>query len=319
MSPTLRVTGSFSRNYAVERRAAAFSACNTVYFESLQQAAFFKPKYETVPTIAISNSRRGELALRRQRARHLFRGDGIKIRRMSAVDAEESGHSANQFLSLLNGLDFLRLDNSLKRVSIERGTILCEPWSEIDRIYFPHNGMISLLAVMNDGRAIETATLGREGAVGLMAGLGLHASVTRAVAQVPLVASQIAAAPFRRAVQASNALRELIVRHEVALLAQVQTTAACNALHTIEERLARWILQARDRCDGDAVPLTQELLSEMLGVRRTSITEVASRLQAKGLIRYSRGVIDIVDGKQLEQVACECYGMMRDNATRILT
>jgi CRP-like cAMP-binding protein len=197
--------------------------------------------------------------------------------------------------------------------------VLSEPGEEPERVYFPHIGMISLLAIMADGKAVETATVGREGVVGAMAGLGLHIPLTRAVVQVPLVASRIAAVPFRRVVQASDTLRDMIVRYNDVLLGQVQITAACNALHPIQKRLARWILQTRDRIDTDSVPLTQELLSEMLGVRRSSISEIANRLQATGLIRYSRGMIEIVNRPELEAAACECYGHIRDQATRIRT
>ena len=162
--------------------------------------------------------------------------------------------------------------------------------------------MISLLAVLKDGKAIETATVGREGVVRAMAGLGLHAALARAVVQVPIVGSRIAAAPFRKAVQQSDELRDLIVKYNQVLFAQVQTTAACNALHPIEARLSRWILQTRDRTDTDRVPLTQEFLSEMLGVRRTSVSEVAHKLQDGGLIRYRRlGMIEIRDRPGLEQ------------------
>jgi CRP-like cAMP-binding protein len=177
--------------------------------------------------------------------------------------------------------------------------------------------MISLLAIMADGKGVETATVGREGVVGAMAGLGLHLPLTRAVVQTPLVVSRIAAAPFRRAVQASPALRDIIVRYNDVLLGQVQVTAACNALHPIQKRLARWILQTRDRIDTDMVPLTQELLSEMLGVRRSSVSEIARRLQTAGLIRYSRGTIEIVNRRALEAAACECYGIIRNQAERM--
>ncbi len=150
-----------------------------------------------------------------------------------------------------------------------------------------------------------------------MAGLGAHIPLTRAVVQVPLVAARISAGPFRRAVQTSETLRELIVRYNDLLLGQVQITAACNALHPIQKRLARWILQTRDRIDTDMVPLTQELLSEMLGVRRSSISEIANRLQSTGLIRYSRGSIEIMNRRALEAAACECYGLIRDQGNRL--
>jgi len=235
----------------------------------------------------------------------------------TAVNTEGSDLSANRLLAMLPQADIERLLPALSIVALEQGVVLNEPGEEPERVYFPHTGMISLLAVMADGKAVETATVGREGVVGAMAGLGLHIPLTRAVVQTPLVSSRIAAVPFRRAVQASTALREIIVRYNDLLLGQVQITAACNALHPIQKRLARWILQTRDRIDTDMVPLTQELLSEMLGVRRSSISEIANRLQATGLIRYSRGMIEILDRAALTAAACECYSLIRDQAPRL--
>ena len=178
----------------------------------------------------------------------------------------------------------------------------------------------SLLAVMSDGKAVETTRQsGSEGVVGAMASLGQHIPLTRGVVQVRLVASR-GRAPhplFRRAVQASPLLRDMIVRYNDLLLGQVQVTAACNALHPIQKRLARWILQTRDRIDTDIVPLTQELLSEMLGVRRSSVSEIAGRLQATGLIRYSRGAIEILNRRALEAASCECYAVIRDQSSQM--
>ena len=233
------------------------------------------------------------------------------------MNTEGSEISANRLLAMLPHADLERLAPSLSTVSLEQGLVLNEPGEEPERVWFPFTGMISLLAVMADGKGVETATVGREGVVGAMAGLGPHIPLTRAVVQVPLVAARIATAPFRRAVQASAVLRDVVVRYNDLLLGQVQVTAACNALHPIQKRLARWILQTRDRIDTDTVPLTQELLSEMLGVRRSSVSEIANRLQANGLIRYSRGTIEIVNRPALEAAACECYGVIRDQAMRM--
>lgn len=233
------------------------------------------------------------------------------------LNTEVLGLSANRLLALLPHVDAERLAPALTVVSLDVGVVLNEPNEEPERVYFPQTGMISLLAIMADGKGVETATVGREGVVGAMAGLGLHLPLTRAVVQTPLVVSRIAAAPFRRAVQASPALRDIIVRYNDVLLGQVQVTAACNALHPIQKRLARWILQTRDRIDTDMVPLTQELLSEMLGVRRSSVSEIARRLQTAGLIRYSRGTIEIVNRRALEAAACECYGIIRNQAERM--
>jgi CRP-like cAMP-binding protein len=234
------------------------------------------------------------------------------------LNTDSRGPLANQILASLSQADFSQIAALLRDVTPEQGHVLHEPGDEIEHIYFPYTGMISLLAVLKDGKAIETATVGREGVVGAMAGLGLHAALARAVVQVPMIGAQIAAAPFRKAVQQSNELRDLIVKYNQVLLAQVQTTAACNALHHVEERLSRWILQTRDRTDTDRIPLTQEFLSEMLGVRRTSVSEVAHKLQTAGLIRYSRGMIEIVDRPALERRACECYAGIREKAAQIL-
>ncbi len=203
-------------------------------------------------------------------------------------------------------------------VSLPVGSGLNEPGDEIEYVHFPLTGMVSLLAVMRDGKAVETATVGSEGVVGAMAGVGLHITLTRAVVQVPLIASRFAAGPFRKVVSGSLVLRDMVVRYNEVLLGQVQITAACNALHPIHARLARWILQTRDRVTTDIVPLTQELLSEMLGVRRSSVSEAAGRLQASGVIRYRRGSIEILNRAALESAACECHELIKARTMLIL-
>ena len=170
-----------------------------------------------------------------------------------------------------------------------------------------NSGMLSLLVVMRDGKAIETATVGREGVVGAMAGLGLYKSSVRVVVQLPMSVTKIAASQFRKAVDHSNAIRDLCVQYNEVLLVQARVTAACNALHPVESRFCRWLLQSADRAESNTVQLTQEFLAEMLGVRRTSVTEVATNIQKLGAITYSRGVIHIVDRGALEGLACECY------------
>ncbi len=219
---------------------------------------------------------------------------------------------ANRLLASLPPQDFERLKPALKTVTLVQGQLLSEPGDEVDQIYFPHSGMVSLLVVLKDGNAVECATIGREGVIGATAGLGLHRSIARAVIQLPMVASRISATAFRNAVKDSKLLRDMITRHQENMLMQAQVTAGCNALHAVEARLARWILQSRDRADGDTVALTQEFLAEMLAVRRTSVSEVAQKLQSAELIRYSRGVIEILDRKGLEQKACECYRTVVD-------
>jgi CRP-like cAMP-binding protein len=220
-------------------------------------------------------------------------------------------HRRNRLLGILSAEDFASLVPHLKDVRFEQGLTLQEAGDPIEQVYFPHNGMISLLAVMRDGNGIETATIGREGAVGVMAGLGSLRSASRAVMQVAGNVSQVSSARFRTIVAQSVAMRNLVVRYNDVQMALVQRTAGCNALHHVEQRLCRWLLQTRDRCESDAIPLTQEFLSEMLGVQRTSVTQTARALQEAGLIKYRRGRIDIIDREGLEKKSCECYETVR--------
>jgi CRP-like cAMP-binding protein len=226
---------------------------------------------------------------------------------------EHSGQGRrNRLLAALTSPDHSLLAPHLKELSLELGSLLQESGEPVEQIYFPHKGMVSLLAVMSDGQGIETATVGSEGVVGAMSGFGIRRGFTRAVVQAPLVASRISSVHFHTAFQKSEGIRNLMVSYNEVLLAQVQQTAACNALHATESRLARWLLQTRDRIDSDVLPLTQEFLSQMLGVRRTTVTFVARQLEQAGVIQNRRGRIVVVDRKGLEEVACECYAIVRD-------
>ncbi len=220
----------------------------------------------------------------------------------------------NKLLASLPRDDFDRLLPHLVTISLPQGDVLIEADNEVDQVYFPHNGMLSLLAVLRDGKAIETATVGREGVVGAMAGLGLYKSLVRVVVQMPTACSKIAAPHFRNVAAASDPVRNLAIRYNEVLLSQARVTAACNALHPIEARFCRWLLQSADRAASDTVPLTQEFLAEMLGVRRTSVTEVASKVQGTGAITYSRGLIKILNRKALTRMSCECYQTLVDQS-----
>jgi CRP-like cAMP-binding protein len=221
----------------------------------------------------------------------------------------------NKLLAALPRAQFDLLVPHFAAISFPQGSILFESGDEVDQIYFPHFGMLSLLAVLRDGRAIETATVGREGVVGAMAGLGLHKSLVRVVVQLPMAGSKISAPHFRSAVADADAIRDLCIRYNEVLLSQARIAAACGAMHPIEARLSRWLLQSADRAGSNTVALTQELLAEMLGVRRTSVTEVAVKIQAAGIINYSRGVINILDRRALERASCECYETLLDQSS----
>jgi CRP-like cAMP-binding protein len=177
--------------------------------------------------------------------------------------------------------------------------------------------MVSMVAVMQSGATVETATVGRGGIIGASAALGARWTFGRAIVQLPGAAAWLSAAQFHAAANECQAIRDLVVRYNDLLLAQVQQSVACNALHALEARLCRWLLQTHDCVDGDAIPLTQEFLGQMLGVRRTTVTIAARLLQSAGLIRYRRGLIHVLDRPALEEIACECYAVVRHNLDKV--
>jgi len=221
------------------------------------------------------------------------------------------GAQPNRFLAALSAEDHALLAPHLRPVRLERGAVLHESGDTIEHVYFPHSGMVSLVAVMRNGATVETMTVGRTGVVGAAAGLGSRRVLGRAVVQLPGAATRVPAAHFQAAANQSEAIRNLLVRYNDLLILQIQQSVACNALHPLEARLCRWLLQSHDCVDDDTVPLTQELLGQMLGVRRTSVTLTARLLQSAGMIRYRRGLVQIVDRAALEETACECYAAVR--------
>ncbi|HZL29440.1 MAG TPA: Crp/Fnr family transcriptional regulator [Pseudolabrys sp.] len=216
----------------------------------------------------------------------------------------------NRVLTSLRPNDRALIEPHFKDVVMTQGTLLQEQGEQINYVYFPHTGMISLLAVMRLGNSVEIATVGREGTVGAMSRFGPRRSFTRAIVQADGIASRISTVKFQEAVKKSENLREAVVRFNECLLAQVQQTAACNALHELDERLCRSLLQTQDRTGGTLITLTHELLAQMLAVRRTTVTLVARSLQKAGAIKYRRGKIEILDRGMLEKRACECYDVV---------
>jgi CRP-like cAMP-binding protein len=222
----------------------------------------------------------------------------------------------NRFLATLPPHDFSLLAPHLCTIALERGVMLHDMGEELEHVYFPHTGMVSLVAVMQSGGTVETATIGRAGVIGASAGLG-ESTFARAIVQLPGTAARLSGVQFCAAANQSQTIRDLIVRYNDLLLAHTQQSVACNALHALEARLCRWLLQTHDCMEGDAIPLTQEFLGQMLGVRRSTVTLAARLLQSAGLIRYRRGLIQIVDRAGLEDIACECYAVVRHNADKV--
>jgi len=224
----------------------------------------------------------------------------------------------NRLLAALDAEDLELVTPKLVPVILEKGALLYDPGDMIDAIYFPDDCVISLMTLMESGAAIESAAIGREGALGLMAAVSPRQSLSRAIVQVPGRARRITAPHLHRAWEQSAQIRDLIDRHNEALFAHAIHSVACNALHSVEARFCRWLLSCDDRIDSSTIALTQEFLADMLGVQRTTVTVVARALQAAGLIRYRRGVVDIVDREGLEAIACECYRAVRRNYQRLL-
>jgi CRP-like cAMP-binding protein len=235
------------------------------------------------------------------------------------MQADPSPNGHNRLLAALLPIDFALLAPHLRAVHYKQGILLQNAGDPIERVYFPHSGMISVLAVMQTGNCIETATIGREGAVGAIAGLGGRIATGRAVQQVEGISSQIAASRFQSAVNESPGIRDLVLRYNDVQIALIQQAAGCNALHPVVARMCRWLLQTRDRSDSNMLPLTQEFLSEMLGVQRTTVTVLARELQEAGLIHYRRGRIEIVHRPGLEKRACDCYGVVRRKTEEIFS
>jgi CRP-like cAMP-binding protein len=214
--------------------------------------------------------------------------------------------AGNGFLSALPDDAIALLEPDLKQISLPPGAACYGPGSPIDQVYFPQSGMISLV-VTADGETVETSSVGREGGVGLQCGFGPRLSFTRATVQIPGKFSMVSAARFEQAASRHPALRDTIVRHIETKWAEAQQNAACNAVHDGSSRLCRWLLQCADRIGSDQLLLTQDFLAGMLGLRRTTVTLLAQELQKRGIVRYGRGRITIIDRRALEACACECY------------
>ena len=223
----------------------------------------------------------------------------------------------NQFLAALRPLDYSLLAPHLRVVELERGAVLHDADQPIEHVYFLHSGMVSIVTIMLNGAAVETATVGRMGAIGSNAGFGSHRAIGRAIVQLPATASRLPSSRFHAIARESDAIHELAVRYNDVLIAQIQQSVACQALHTLEARLCRWLLRSLDCVDSNTIPLTQEFLAQMLGVRRTSVTLAARTLQSAGLIHYRRGHIQVIDRAGLERATCECYAAVRERIDEI--
>jgi CRP-like cAMP-binding protein len=224
----------------------------------------------------------------------------------------------NHFLSALPLHDQKALQPSLRRVDLTRDDHLAEHGQTIDRVYLPMNCVISAVAVMRDGRCVETRTIGCESGYGLLHALGSPVAFERVFTQISGQCWVLPLHVLTRAALDSPTLILALAQHAQATLIQSGQAVACNALHTAEQRLARWLLLTRERTGSDTLPLTQEHMATMLGVQRTTVTAIAQDLQVRGLVSYARGRIRIVNRPALVGVACECYEAIELAAERIM-
>lgn len=223
----------------------------------------------------------------------------------------------NRILTRLPKADLKRLQPNLELIEMPRRTSLYEPNRPFDFVYFPETGVASILTVLHDGTETEVATAGYEGIVGLQVFFGAETTPGRSFWQVPGAAFRLKADVFRNEAQRGGALADALHRYAQGFFSQLAQNVACNFSHSIEQRASRWLLMIQDRV-GDEFELTHEFISHMLGVRRAGVTEVMGSLQKAGALRYSRGVITILDRKRLEATSCECYRVVTDEFSRLL-
>jgi CRP-like cAMP-binding protein len=242
-------------------------------------------------------------------------------KRYTAMANAQTDHDlrSNRLLGALEPASRGRIDPHLEPVEFKLGDMVCDAGGLLKHAYFPQGSVLSLLTVLENGAAIETANIGREGAFGLFAAMYSRVSFNRCIVQLeghmvrcPI---QLLQYEFRN----SEHVRDLFVSYSETLLSQVQQTVACNSMHTTEERMCRWLLMMHDRAGGEALPYTHEFLSHILGANRKSVTLAAQAMQTAGLISYRRGTIQVMDRAGLEQASCECYAIVKERFDAFLS
>jgi len=225
---------------------------------------------------------------------------------------------ANRLLAALPEGSYRVLQPFLERVPLPLGMVVYESGGTQGYVYFPTDSIVSLLYVLADGASAEIAVTGNEGLVGIALFMGGETTPSRAVVQSAGHGYRLRAAVLKRAFEAGGELQHLLLRYTQALITQMTQTAVCNRHHSVDQQLCRWLLLSLDRLPGSELVMTQELIANMLGVRREGVTEAAGKLQAEGLIHYSRGHITVPDRRQLEARVCECYAVVKKEYDRLL-
>lgn len=224
----------------------------------------------------------------------------------------------NRLLSLLPATEQQRLFPGLELVSLGLGKVLSEPDEALTHAYFPVDSIVSILYEMENGESAEMAVIGNEGVVGVALFMGGQSMPNRAVVQSPGHAYRLDEAVLKQEFERSEGFQKILLRYTQALVTQIAQTAVCNRHHSVEQQLCRWLLLSIDRLPGDKVSMTQQLIADMLGVRRAGVTEAAGKLQRLGVIAYQRGHITVLDRPRLEQICCECYDVVQRESDRLL-
>ena len=229
-----------------------------------------------------------------------------------------SGLSKNALLAAMSGEELSRLADELETVELPLGEVLHEAGGKLSHVYFPVTAVVSLLCLLENGATTEIAVVGKEGVVGIALFMGGGSTPSRAVVQSAGQAFRLCAEHLMTEFSQSAQLRQLLLRYTQALITQMAQTGACNRHHSLDQRLCYWLLMSLDRLQGNELIMTQELIANMLGVRREGVTEAAGNLQRAGLIRYQRGHIVVLDRLGIERRACECYRLVRGEYDRLL-
>jgi CRP-like cAMP-binding protein len=232
--------------------------------------------------------------------------------------SEASPQAVNRLLAALPDAEYQRLIPHLDHVSLSFKQVIHEVGEPIEYVYFPHRAIVSLLSTMQDGSMVEVGLVGNDGITGIPATLGDNIATTIAIVQVPGSGMRMKASLLKTEFGRGGVLQSLLLRYMQALFAFVSQNAACNRLHHLDGRLARWLLLVYDRVKSNELPLTHEFIAQMLGVRRAGVTEAANMLQQGGMIRYTRGKITILNRAELEAASCECYEIIKGEFARLL-
>ena|SRR5690606_17070485 len=230
-----------------------------------------------------------------------------------------SSPTKNLLLAALPAVDYERLLPHLELVPLPLGWSVYEPGTRMHHVFFPTQGIVSLLYVMENGASAEIAVTGNEGLVGIALFMGGESTPSRAVVQAAGHAYRLPAKFLRQEFERGGELQHLLLRFTQALITQMAQTAVCNRHHTIEQQLCRWLLLSLDRLQSNELQMTQELIANMLGVRREGVTEAAGDLQHAGVIKYRRGHITVLDRKKLERRVCECYAVVKRESDRLMS